>query len=64
MMGVLNESTEKVHKREPQRERRAAACGAMTTVSHDRFSVVPVDEALDRDETTKCGRCFSEGGGY
>jgi len=64
MKGVLNESTEKVHKHEPHRTQGIAECGATSTVTHDNLRVLPVEEALDREATTKCGRCFGDGGGY
>jgi len=64
MKGVLNESTEMVHKHESGETGGLAECGATSTVTHDRLEVLPVEEALDREGTAKCGRCFGDGGGY
>jgi hypothetical protein len=63
-LGVLNEATEMVHKHEPERAQGRAECGATNTATHDRISVVPVEQALNREDTSNCGRCFGDAGGY
>jgi hypothetical protein len=64
MEGVLNETTETVHKRESDPAHGEAKCGATSTVTHDQIRVVPVERAIDEKAATKCGRCFGDGGGY
>jgi len=63
-LGVLNEATEMVHRYEPERARGKAECGATNTATHDQIRVVPVEEALNRADVSKCGRCFGDAGGY
>lgn len=62
MNGVINTKTRKIHKRgEREFESR---CGATRHVSQDQLRPVIVDETLTGSSTSKCGRCFSDGGGY
>ena len=64
MQGVLNERTQKVHKRDPGESDLRPECGATTRVDHDDISVVAVEEVVDGDDVDRCGRCFADAGGY
>lgn len=64
MKRVLNESTEMVHRHEPQGTQSGTECGATSTVTHDHVRVLPFEQTLDRDDVDRCGRCFGDAGGY
>lgn len=64
MQGILNERTQKVHKLESETVDPRPECGATTRVDHDDIRVVPVDEVVEETEIDRCGRCFSDAGGY
>ncbi len=61
MNGVLNETTNKIHKHERGRSDFQTTCGATSHVSHEDLRLIPVEQADDAD---RCGRCFEDGGGY
>lgn len=60
--GVLNEVTRTVHKHKSGSSRCLTACGVSSHLSPDQLRRVPLDRA--KEEFHKCGRCFSDGGGY
>ncbi len=64
MDGVLNQSTNKVHKHEAGTADFRTRCGATSHVSHDDLRLISVDRALEETATNRCGRCFDDGGGY
>jgi hypothetical protein len=64
MEGLLNETTDTLHKRETGRSDLAAVCGATSHVSHDNLRMAAVETAATSPETSKCGRCFDSAGGY
>jgi hypothetical protein len=61
---ILNEVTNTVHRQETGRPERRAACGSTFHISHDKLRVVSEAEPGSEATTTKCGRCFEDGGGY
>jgi len=62
MEGILNEITRTVHRHETGHSKYLTACGASAHLSPDQLRKVPLDRATE--EFDKCGRCFSDGGGY
>lgn len=64
MDGVLNTTTNTVHKYQPRTRGSETACGATRFVATDRLDRVTVEHALRDAHAHKCGRCFSDGGGY
>lgn len=64
MRGVLNETTNTVHRKRSDGQDCRTACGATYHVSDDRLRPTSVDRALADSTASKCGRCFSDGGGY
>lgn len=65
MDGVLNDATGTVHRLRSNGEMDAqSACGATRHVPGDHLQPAPVDQALDDDSVTRCGRCFDGVGGY
>lgn len=65
MDGILNEVTNTIHRRDPGRPERRAACGSTFHLSHDTLRVVSeTEQVTEAVTTTKCGRCFEDGEGY
>ncbi len=64
MDGVLNERTATVHKKGVENPHSRTKCGATNDVGHDDIRTVAVDVALDDFDACRCGRCFSDAGGY
>lgn len=64
MDGVLNTSTNTVHKHEHRNPSSKTTCGATRFVSNDQLHRMDVEDALTGHHANKCGRCFSDGGGY
>lgn len=64
MDGVLNETTKTIHKHEPGRSDFRTSCGATSHIAHDKLRLISVDRSENDAGTTRCGRCFSEAGGY
>lgn len=64
MDGILNETTEKVHKRAAGPADYRTTCGATYHVPKSRLQRTSVDEALTEKSATRCGRCFAGAGGY
>ncbi|WP_226022667.1 hypothetical protein [Halomicrobium salinisoli] len=64
MNGVLNTGTNTVHRHRDREARARTACGATRHVADERLDRIDVDRALSAREASKCGRCFSDGGGY
>jgi hypothetical protein len=64
MEGVLNERTDTVHRKGEQNPHSRTKCGATTDVSHDDIRAVRVERAVDDLDACRCGRCFSDAGGY
>jgi hypothetical protein len=60
--GVLNEVTLTVHKQKTGALNCLTACGVSSHLSPDQLRKVPLDRAEEKFD--KCGRCFSDGGGY
>lgn len=64
MDGILNEVTNTVHKQQIGTLRLQTPCGIAYTVSEERLRPAAIDQAVANTDTTKCGRCFEDGGGY
>ncbi len=64
MDGVLNTTTNTVHKHRDRKVTATTACGATRHVADERLDRIDVDRALSDRQASKCGRCFSDGGGY
>lgn len=65
MNGVLNETTNTIHKRETGSADFQTECGATYHVSHDHLRIVAaIESTTDATSATKCGRCFDDAGGY
>jgi hypothetical protein len=64
MKGVLNETTQTVHKPLIGRSEYQTECGASNHLSLDQLRIVSVESSLANSNVTKCGRCFADAGGY
>jgi hypothetical protein len=64
MDGILNETTNTLHKRETGNQGLEAACGATLHLFADNLQTAAIDSTAGRPETSKCGRCFDGVGGY
>lgn len=64
MYGVLNEETDTIHRRAGDGSDCRTTCGATTHVADDHLRVTSVERALAESGSSKCGRCFVDGGGY
>lgn len=64
MNGVLNETTNKIHKYESGRSDFQTSCGATSHVAHEHLRLIPVERAVSDADANRCGRCFDDGGGY
>ncbi|WP_336034675.1 hypothetical protein [Halobacterium yunchengense] len=64
MEGVLNERTRTVHKKGVENPHSRSKCGATKGVSHDQIRAVRVERAVEDFDAHRCGRCFSDAGGY
>jgi hypothetical protein len=64
MEGVLNERTHTVHKKGAENPYSRTKCGATNDVGHDELRAVPVERAVDDYDACRCGRCFTDAGGY
>ena len=64
MKGVLNETTQTVHKHLIGRSEYQTECGVTTHLSPDQLQVVSVESSLANSSVTRCGRCFTDAGGY
>lgn len=64
MTVLVNLRTDTVHRRDPRDRDDHTACGITYHLDHDHLRPVPFEEATSDCETSKCGRCFDDGGGY
>jgi len=64
MKGVLNETTQTIHKHETGESAFGTECGATHQLSSENLHVVSVTSASAATDVDKCGRCFDGGGGY
>jgi hypothetical protein len=66
MRGVLNESTNVVHRPEDGDGRPGVrtTCGATNHVTDTRLQRVDVARAVSDEDASRCGRCFADAGGY
>ncbi|WP_247003732.1 hypothetical protein [Halosolutus gelatinilyticus] len=58
MDGVLNETTNEIHKYEAGSSDFRTHCGATSHVSHDELRLISVERAISDSSATKCARCF------
>ena len=63
MDGILNESANTVHKQEVGKQTLESPCGATNNLSRDQLCQAAINQLVSTT-TTKCGRCFDDGGGY
>lgn len=64
MKGVLNETTNTIHKHETGKTKLATECGITYHVAAEQLRVAPIEQATADPGTRKCGRCFDDAGGY
>ena len=64
MNGVLNETTNKLHRHKTGRSDFRTTCGATVHVTHDNLRLIAIERAVADTNVTKCGRCFADGSGY
>ncbi|RZV08522.1 hypothetical protein BDK88_2592 [Natrinema hispanicum] len=64
MDGVLNETTNKIHRHETGCSDFRTTCGATIHVAHDNLRLIAIERAVTDADVTKCGRCFADGSGY
>lgn len=64
MNGILNETTNTVHKQETGAPGLQTPCGITNNVPEDQLSPTAIDQSDGTTDTTRCGRCFEDGGGY
>lgn len=62
--GVLNETTDTVHKHEVGAAEFETECGLTHHVTPETLRRMPIEQALSSERTSKCGRCFPGAGGY
>lgn len=61
MDGILNERTNTVHKQEGGTPGLESVCGVTYHLSKDQLERT---STASTGTTTRCGRCFDNGGGY
>ncbi|MFB6295767.1 MAG: hypothetical protein ABEH66_02875 [Halobacteriales archaeon] len=64
MDGVLNETTQKVHRQKTGAAALRTTCGLAHHVDPDRLRVVTVERVTTETKATRCGGCFEDAGGY
>jgi hypothetical protein len=64
MTVVLNTETETTHQPRGESSEHDASCGALMYVPEEHVERVSRSAAGSDDETSRCGRCFVDGGGY
>lgn len=64
MDGVLNETTNKIHKYEHGRSDFQTTCGATAHVAHEHLRLISIEQAIGGADANRCGRCFADGSGY
>ena len=62
--GVLNETTNTVHKHKTGESGFQTNCGASRNLPRNQLRSIAVERAIDSTEINKCGRCFPDAGGY
>jgi len=64
MDGILNETTNTVHRPEAGTAGQETVCGVTYHVPADNFRPTEFDPDATPAAITKCGRCFDDAGGY
>lgn len=64
MEGILNETTNTVHKQEIGKSGLETPSWATYTLPENQLRKTTIDQLLSTSTATKCGRCFEVGGGY
>ena len=64
MERILNGNTNTLHKASDDSLLRQTECGALTRVPDGQIERVEGAEIGGNRAPSRCGRCFSEGGGY
>lgn len=63
MDGILNEVTNTVHRREVGTSALETPCGVTHNLPEEQLRTAALDQ-IGTTTTTRCGRCFDDGGGY
>jgi len=64
MDGVLNENTNTIHRQVVSKPAFRTVCGVTYHVPEDNLRMVAIEPQVTATTTSKCGRCFEDGGGY
>jgi hypothetical protein len=64
MDGLLNEATNTVHRQSLNERKLHSTCGVTYNVPKDHLRQVAIEREVTATTTSKCGRCFEDGGGY
>jgi hypothetical protein len=64
MKAVLNEYTGTIHRHRAEKSGLHTECGAAHFVDDDHLETTSLERAITDSDTSKCGRCFDDGGGY
>lgn len=64
MDGILNDATNTVHKQAIGQSALETPCGVTNNLSKDQLRQTAIEQLVTTSNTTKCGRCFEDGGGY
>lgn len=61
---ILNETTMTIHEREAGVGEYQVSCGHLNHVGQENLRITRDPTVTEEPTTSKCGRCFEEGGGY
>jgi hypothetical protein len=64
MYGVLNQDTKTLHKHEQGAPDLHTVCGVTYNLDVERLREISVEQAVNKNNINRCGRCFDNGGGY
>lgn len=62
--GILNETSRTIHKHEMGTEDFQTLCGQTYHLDHGQLRMIQVEQATEKFDAEKCGRCFEDGRGY
>jgi hypothetical protein len=61
---ILNETTMTLHEQELGLGEFQASCGHLNHVGQENLRIIGALDGTEKYNTSKCGQCFEEGGGY
>jgi hypothetical protein len=64
MNGILNETTNTVHRHGTGTSEFETECGLTHHVASEHLRRMSIEGAVTKESTSKCGRCFPDVGGY